>query len=421
MKFINYIFLMICLTPQIIFSSQENYISSLQEYLVAESTPVIQLQFVYNLLPDYTVTGGSGITGLSTSGSGAVVQGTGMAFLRTNSGSDVTGSAAILASKARLSYQAGAGAEMLFSVIFGTGVTGNKQYVGIGNARDGFFFGYTGTSFGILHEKNNQENWISQSSWNGDPVNTGISGTSAFNLIPEYGNVYKIQYHWLGFGVIKFYVQNPTDGSWVLVHTIQYPSSTEGTGPSLSNPSLQLLAVNSNGSSTNSNVELKIPSMSAFIEGYQAGPEIYSRFSTGVANSVTTTLQTFLSIRNNLTYNGSNNQAMVFPDVLTLNNPSTTSPILVRLFINPSVSGASYTNINTNSVVSFDTSRTGITGNKEIMSIPLVGSSVNNRVLNMNLSDQKISLAPGDSLVVAVQSLAGTPTVAVGLSWYEKQ
>ncbi|MBI2345116.1 hypothetical protein HYV10_03525 [Candidatus Dependentiae bacterium] len=396
-----------------------------QECLNAESTPVVQLCFAYNILPDYIVTGGGGIddlAGLLTSGSATITQATGMANLTTNT---TLGSAAVLASKARLSYQSGVGANMIFSAVFDTGTIGNLQYVGLGNAQNGFFLGYTGTSLGILRRNNSVDTWTDQTNWNGDPVNTGIDEASSFNLNPQYGNVYKIQYQWLGFGVIKFYVQNPYDGSWVLMHTIRYPNSVVATGPSVQNPALQLLAVNSNDPSTNSNITLKIPCMAGALEGYQAGPEIYTRFGKNFTEpSVTATLGNILSIRNNSTYAGLNNQVMVFPDFLSIYNASTTVGVIVRVYLNPTVGGVpAYTSVNANSVVSYDTAGTTITGGKEIMTIFVINSIGTDRgAVNINLFDKHISLSPGDRLVVAAQAVSGTLTnIGIGLSWYEKQ
>jgi hypothetical protein len=103
---------------------------------------------------------------------------------------------------------------------------------------------------------------------------------------------------------------------------------------------------------------------------------------------------------------------------------------MAMLIINPAVSGASYTNIGTNSVVSYDTSITGvayagITGARPILVAYL--SNNNNLgqqgIANINLSNQKLSLSPGDRLVVTLQGLIGgtLSPVGVDLSWYEKQ
>lgn len=407
----------IFIVPQYVADDSE---SSFQEYLIAQPTPVVQLQFTYDLLPDYTQTS---ISGLSTTG-GSVTQGTGMAFLTTNG---VAGARAVLASKARINYQSGQGVSVIFSVVFGPGTVNNTQYVGVGNAQDGFFFGYNGTTFGILHRNNFVDTWINQSSWNGDVLD-GL-GASQVTLNPLFGNVYKIQYQWLGFGVINFFVQNSNDASWIKVHTIRYPNST-GIRPTVSNPSMQLLAANVNATGSSPNVIMKVPCMAGAIEGYEGTPDLYTRFSVLSTGSIGTTQQTFLSIQNNLVYQGSTNQAMIVLDKLSLLNSTVGGTYIASLLKNPAVSGASYTNIATNSVVSYDTSKTGVAyeGVTGAQLIFVACLSYNNNLGQkgmdtIDLSAQQIFLAPGDRLVVALNSLAGgtlTP-VGVALSWYEKQ
>ncbi len=406
------VFFILIFYKSVLYPAEYEQFSSFNEYIVEQITPIIQLQFPYNLLPDYVTLSIPGI-GLAD---GSVVQGTGMAFLSTNG---VTGAAAIVASKARLSCQPGQGAQTVFSVVFDTGVANTNQYIGIGNAEYGFFFGYTGTNFGVLHRNNSEDTWISQTGWNSDTLDG--NGPSTILLNQQFGNVYKIQYQPIGFGVIKFYVQNPEDASWILAHTIEYPNST-GNTPSVQNFAMQLLAATVNGTTGAANVTMKVPCMQGAIEGYTGCNDLYSRFSTGhVKASVTSTLQNILSIQNNLSYGGLQNQTMVFPDVLALQNSSTTA-VSIQLFINPSVSGASYVNIGGNSAVSFDISGTGVAGGRHIMTDYLVYSTVNTEGIEyINLSDQKISLAPGDKLVVAGQSLGGVlANIGVGLSWIEK-
>jgi hypothetical protein len=400
------------LQESVFYPAEYEQFSSFNEYTVEQPTPIIQLEFSYNLLPDYTTTS---LSGLSTTG-GSITQGTGMAFIST---SGITGAIAVLASKARLSCQPGQGASVIFSTVFDTGVVNSNQYIGIGNAENGFFFGYTGTTFGILHRNSIGDTWISQLNWNGDMLDG--SGLSNMLLTGQFGNVYKIQYQPIGFGIIKFFVQNPTDASWILVHTIEYPNST-GEIPSISNFAMQLLAVAANGTTGVSSVTMRVPCMQAAIEGYTGSNDLYARFSTGTVKAgVTSVLENILSIQNNLNYGGLPNQTMVFPDVLAIQNSSTTA-VSIQLFINPAVSGASYVNIGGNSAVSFDITGTGTTGGRHIMTDYLVYSTINTEGIEyINLSDQKISLAPGDRLVVAGQSLGGgLGNIGVGLSWVEK-
>lgn len=415
-------------TFNIVHGSVPYNFSTFQEVLVDQPTPVIQLQFPYTINTDYVTTS---ISGLATSG-GFVTQSLGTAILATNG---VASGTAVLASKARCNYQAGQGVEVVFSAIFDNPVANNVQYIGIGNVNYGFFFGYNGTQFGILY-RNGTDSWITQT---GTPVGAGTTGAwnqdqlqgagqSSITLNQQYGNTYKIQYNWLGFGIVNFYVQNPADGTWILVHTM---SSVNGlvSNSSILNPSMQLLAITQNIGMGVGNVILRTGGMSAAIQGYVVGPTSYSRFSSSNSNVIGTTEQTFLSIQNNATYQSRDNQSTVIVDQLSLGLGAVGGAFVATLVLNPLVTGASYTNVAPNSVVSYDTglravSYTGVTGARALMVIYLSNNDGTKKGLeNINLSSQKISLAPSEVLVVTLQSLAGgtLSPVSVGLSWYEKQ
>ena len=394
--------------------STDNSLSSFNEYLTVESTPIVQLQFIYSLLSNYIQTS---MSGLETTG-GVIGQGTGMAFISTNG---EPGAKALLASKARINYQPGQGANAVFSAIFEAGVPGNRQYIGIGNASDGFFFGYNEMNFGLLYRNNYNDTWISQNNWNQDKLD-GL-GKSGLTLNPLFGNVYKIQYQWLGFGIIKFFVKNPDNGLWILVHLIDYSAAT---APNISNPSMQLLAANMNNTGSSANVTMKTSSMAGFIEGQLASSNLYSNFSIFTTGSIDSQQRTFLSIKNNELYQGLNNQSMIVLDSLSiLNGASNTGTYVATLFKNPSVSGASYTSVASNSVVSYDTSKTGVSGSEMLLFAYLSNNkNFGQKGLDIiNLSNKKILIAPGDRLVIALNSIAGGTLnpVGVALSWYEKQ
>ena len=54
-------------------------------------------------------------------------------------------------SRRRLRYRAGQGVVGRFAGYFTAGVANSIQVMGYGHAEDGFYFGYNGTSFGILY------------------------------------------------------------------------------------------------------------------------------------------------------------------------------------------------------------------------------------------------------------------------------
>jgi hypothetical protein len=389
----------------------ENNQSAFYEELTVQNTPVVQLQFPYSLLPNYTTTS---LSGLSLSGSGTVTQGTGAALIRTGI---TANSASVLASNARLTYRSGQGLVSFFSATFTTGVTNNIQIIGVGNSLDGFFFGYNGTSFGILYMNNSVDTWIPQASWNGDVMNG--SGESGITLDPTDGNVYKIQYHWLGFCVVKFYIANPEDGEFILVHSLRLLNNN--LVPIITNPSLQLLAATYNISGGTSNVTLQTSSMMGAIEGKSS---ILSNTRYAYTENFATTSANILNLftlRNRFTYSSTatNNQVMIYPDTFSFYNAGTTA-MNVFLYIN-TTNTYTYTNINANNSVAEVSNTAGenatVAGGVLIYfaTIPPAKSE-----FIVNLSKLGIRLAPGQSITVAARRTSGTNvTLHASLSWTE--
>ena len=103
-------------------------------------TPVFQLDAVYGINGGQTYT--------TTSGTGAVT-GTQNVF-KAATGTTIY-SAATIQSRKRLRYRAGQGIVGRFAGLFSTPAASSYILAGLGTAEAGYYFGYQGTSFGILH------------------------------------------------------------------------------------------------------------------------------------------------------------------------------------------------------------------------------------------------------------------------------
>lgn len=385
--------------------------SAYGEVLGVQPQPAIQLQFPYNINTDYVTT--------TVVGTGSVTQSNNLAVIQTGTGA--TGSA-IMQSRGRLNYQSGQGCSCLFAALFSTGVTNNTQIIGVGNSQDGFFFGYNGTSFGILRRSGGVNTWIAQTAWNGDKFDG--TGPSGLTLIPTNGNVFKIQYQWLGFGIINFFIGDPVNGTFVLVHSIQYSNSN--ITPSLSNPSLQLMVQTINTGNT-SNITIRVSSIVGLIEGKS---NIYNDTRNAAFNSKTLTTvaitrqENVLSVRNETTFQSVSNQVTMYMDYLSvLNTSNLNDPVVVSLYLNATAAGATFTALNAaTSVAGIDITGTTITGGTLLAAFYCSGSVLSSSQQLIDLFDMKIALVPGDVLVVAVTypAPALTKTVYVGLSWREK-
>lgn len=388
------------------------------EILTATPFPVAQLDFIYGLNADTATT--------AVTGSGQVTAANGILSVATTAASSST---AQLMSRRYLKYRSGEGAMGRFTAIFTTGAADSKQYAGLGTntTLNGAFFGYNGTSFGVCRVSGGSEYWTPQASWNQDKCN-GAGGTnnrSGINLTPTYGNVYSIKYQYLGFGNIYYYVMNPTDGQFVLVHMEQYANAN--TAVNIRQPSLNLMwrAVNT---TNDSNIVVKGASGALFVEGVREflGP------THGVDHnkSSITTSTNIVTLKNCTTFNGVTNRAQVHLRTVSFgaNTGGAGSGIAtLRIVRNATLDGTPvYTTIggttadngvtitSGTSVISRDTAGTTLSGGTvEYNAVVAVGNSA-----VVDLSHLNLFLNPGDTLTLAVGSTQSA-TVGVGVSWTE--
>lgn len=115
--------------------------SAFGELLVANPTPIVQLQFPYAVNPRL-------VTNITTGSGGATVTNS---LLSVSSGT-TTASNALFRSARDAKYHPGQGALIRWTSLFqASGTAGTEAISGFGNEEDGFFFGYDGGTFGILH------------------------------------------------------------------------------------------------------------------------------------------------------------------------------------------------------------------------------------------------------------------------------
>lgn len=382
----------------------------------SELTPVIQGDWVYGINTQLWNTP-------VTSGTGASVD-TNASRLRIQSGTDSAGYAYITSRKI-VRYRAGQGVLFRITPIFTAGAADNIQLWGCGNIasnapQDGYFFGVNGIAPGIVHYNGGTPTWTAQTSWNGDKCN-GSAGTS-FNWNPAYGTPAMIKYPYLGFGDIEFFLQNPSTGRWILVHTIQYANTTNLV--QLGNPSLHIVGYTKNSGNT-SNIILYSGSVGAFISGTRNFSSNPRRAIDNNKSSITAETSLF-GLRNCTTYNGVANKGMIRLNALSAAVSTNNTLIVIRLRIGASIGGSpSYAPINGstansgvtitagNSISSFDTAGTTSTGGTYIFNMALSTSSA-----SVDLTPLELFVSPGEILTVAAFASASSSVVA-SLNWSE--
>lgn len=374
------------------------------ELETVQPTPVIQVDFVYNVNADMVDT--------TVTGSGTVTQASSMVVLQTTA---ATSSSAMVETKRFLKYRPGQGSHIRGTALFTTGVANSEQLFGCGDSLDGLFFGFNGTSFGVLTRNNSVDTWVPQESWNGDKMNGagGISNPTGQNLDPTKGNVYQINFQWLGFGLIEFAIENSSTGRFVPVHSVAYANNN--TVPSLLNPSFPILWSVEN-TTNNTNITLKGASCVGEIEG----KIVYLGPTNAIGNSkagVTTALTNIITIRNKSTYQTLTNRTPI--NILKYSlSVDGNKPAEFQLIKNTTLGGTpSYTDISTNtSVMDYDTAGTTITGGQVIDFGTLAAAG---SISEGGQDPSDIIILPGETLTLAANATSTTTDVTAAIRWVE--
>jgi len=382
------------------FGVESPFIGAFGQLIAQQETPVVTVDFPYNINTAY-------VTPVTVT-TGTVTQASCQAVLQT--GASSTGSASfssIIAAR----YQPGQGKIWRGTGAFLNGaVAGHVSEVGVGDSNDGFFFGYPndgatfdGSTFAVVRRQNGADvEIIPRSAWDND--------IAAFD--PTFGNVYQIRYQWLGYGAIRFYIEDPSTGEVVLVHTILY--ANKHIIPSIFNPSLPLRAKIANvGNTTN------LTLLSASMGLYSEGPVDVSgaRFSTGNRKSAITTETSIFTLQNKATFQGQTNRGRMHFDSIG-SSISGAADAQYRIVLNATLGGTPvFNDISTNqSIAAVDVAGTTVTGGTELRR----GPSSGNFQLSEDLSTLEIKIVPGDTLTFAASSFGGAVIPNLTASWREE-
>ncbi len=388
----------------------QSNLSPFGDLVTAQITPSIQMDFVYGINTQ---------TGVSTIANGGSVD-TANGRLRLQTGTNSAGTG-IFNSKRSIKYRTGQGVIARFTPVFNPPAANSIQIMGVGTLYDGYCFGYNGTAFGVLHRNGNIDTWAPQSSWNGDKCDG--TGASGFVWNPILGNVTMIEYPYLGYGNITFWVQDSNTSKWILAHTIKYTNTSASV--QLSNPNMYFYAQVLNAGNT-SNLTLYCGSFAAFICGersFISSP----KWAADNNKSTVTTETAILNIKNCTTYNGVLNRSMVRLNSLSVSTSTSNTVITVRLKVGVTLGGSpsfaakngtTADNGNTitsgNSLVSTDTAGTTVTGGTHIFSM-MLSSSGNTQ---LDLTPFAIFIQPGEIMTISVASTASA-TIGCAANWTE--
>jgi len=374
--------------------------SAYGEIMTVGITPVMQVDFVYGV--NTQTFNSSSLSGkVRTVNSNLCVECSGSA----GSYSEVT-------TKNLFRYRPGQGNGLRFTSIFTTGSEGTVQLYGVGDSNDGYFIGMSGSNFGILRRSFGVDYWTLQEDFNLDKID-GSTGTS-FQYEPSKGNVFDMQYQWLGYGAITFNIENPETGLFVPFHKIKYPNTS--TSPSTqfgSNPVKIRVETNEN---TAIPPVIRGASMMAYLEGMvkYTGPT-FSAINEVSAFSSTTNVN-IITLRNETTFKGLTNKIPAKTKILTFSCEGN-KPVVVSVYKNASLSGIPvYTSVDSDSTFSVTKSVVAFTGGSLVGSFTL--SKSGQIFIRENDFDQFIN--PGETLTFAARTVSGgNGDIIFATTWVE--
>lgn len=247
-------------------------------------------------------------------------------------------------------------------------------------------------------------NWVSQANWNVDTVPW---------LNPRKGNVYQIEYQYLGYGNMLFSVENPSSGKFQPVHELRYVNTA--TTPSLTQPSMRLGWVAASLGST-TNLSVAGASAAGFVQGHDESIA-RGRSYTNQKTSVGSTPTNILTLRNRGVFANKPNLT-----TLRLHHISgvtdSTKGVILKGYIDPVLAGTpnfSYLD-STNSSAEVDTAATTYSSGGRLVFSFGIGSGA----AQMDLDNLYLTLIPGERLVITAQVTSGAAsTVDVSINWQE--
>lgn len=372
--------------------------SAYGEIMTVDVTPVIQSDFNYGINGQIFTT--SSLSGtFSTLESNVVIQCSG-----------TVGSFAQVRSNKIIRYRPGQGNGIRFTAMFTTGSEGTTQIYGIGDVDDGIFLGMSGSHFGVMRRSFGEDIWTLQENFSIDKLD-GTNGTQ-FNYDPTKGNVFDVQYQWLGYGVITFNIEDPSSGLFFPFHRIEYPNKY--TRPSTQFGSNPILIRTECFADTPVKPTIKGASVFAYLEGSL----VYTGPTFGVSGSnasVGTSSANVVTLKNELVYNSNTNKIPAKTRGISLSCDGS-QPVIFKMVKNATFSAPLvYQSASVDSTMTY-------AGNSVIVSD---GTVVARFALGKTDSlfiperDFETFISPGETITIAASVSTGTSAVLAAINWLE--
>lgn len=264
-------------------------------------------------------------------------------------------------------------------------------------------------AFAIVTSGSNPvEQFIPQTAWNVDRMD-GF-GPSVMTADWGKGNVFGVQFQYLGYGDAFFYVVNSFTGRPQLVHIIR--NANTRTSTVLRNPNLYLMWESRN-TGTGTSRELRGASGGAFVEG--AVTFLGALFGKTAAKSISAGVETpVLTLRGSTTYVDRRSAAQLQVDRFSVACDGTKT-VDFKVYKNGVLTAPQFARVNaTTSAADYDSAATAVTGGTQVYAFS-VGKTSN---VTESVSDLAMFLQAGDTLTITALSV-NTSDISASVVWVE--
>lgn len=235
---------------------------------------------------------------------------------------------------------------------------------------------------------------------------TGLSG---FTANPQHMNLFRIIYGYLGIAPAVLEIYGGTMLGWIPFHIVETINTTNRL--IIEDPHLPItFKVTSDGTN---NVAMLSGSWLGGSIGTLRSHSENSQFSADVSKTALTGTVTLLSIRVKSTFKTKTNKIPV--DLHEISAGITSNkPNIVHLILNGTLTGGSFSDVDTNSCVEFDTTGT-VSGGRKLRSWGVEQDGT----LNSNFEEGEVRIVADDILSVVLITAGTNVDVNAGLHWDE--
>lgn len=359
----------------------------------------------------------------SVSGTGVITHLPNESSLQLSTGGTASGAKAATRTRRYFRYQPGKSQLVTMTGTLGTGKANVRSRVGYFDDNNGVFFEQDGTTLRVVRRTKTSgsvvDNQIDQSSWNVDKFDG--TGPSGITIDTSKAQIFLIDFQWLGVGKIRFGFD--IDGDILVCHEIDNANSLTKVYMTTANLPLSYEIENTGTAASSTNLIQICSSVQS--EGgrseFDSAGRLFSTFnSSDKAINASTTIP-ILSVRLKSTFNSITNRGSIFPVLVDLLSSTTTA---ATILLNASLTGASWSSVNSSSIVESDQSATAVTGGIPLSTrfVPS-GGNAQSTAGDLPLFRDPLTLSAdgtsSDILTIAAISLSGSGQMRSSLTWSE--